>query len=202
MMHAVALDMPAITRSASMPGYSSPAMTPTAESATRSAELTYDDLLLRVRARLVSAARRRWGSDAEDLAHDTLVVLTTKYAHVRRIEEMVPLAVAILRRKGASRWRTIARRGDADAPDLPAELASTDATPEELAERAELVRRLTEAVGHLRGRCREILRLQLLGYRSEEMRLELGARSVGTVDSWKSRCYARLRGLLADRGEV
>ena len=59
-----------------------------------------DETLLSLRERIVAFAASRIGKDvAEDLAQEVLIVLHEKYGHVTRPEELLPLALQIIRFK-------------------------------------------------------------------------------------------------------
>src|SRR4051794_24544113 len=141
-----------------------------------------DEILIRLRERIVAFAASRMGRDvAEDLAQEVLVVLQSKYPDVETLDELLPLSLQILRFKMASFRRKIIRRGErtaVSAEDLqPPDLGPS---PEVWAERQEMLDRLTAAVQRLGERCREIFRLKLLGRTFPEIQHELGAASINT----------------------
>jgi RNA polymerase sigma-70 factor (ECF subfamily) len=172
------------------------------------AVLSRDEVLGRVRARILAAARARLSpADAEDLTQEAMMLLTTKYAHVAAPEELVALGVRIAALKRAALWRKAARRQAAgDTPvavettdgDPFARAASDAPDPEAIARARERLSMFVEAAARLDGRCRELLRLKLQGASFVEIAFELG-RSVNTVYSWDFRCHKRLRALLGDR---
>jgi RNA polymerase sigma factor (sigma-70 family) len=182
-------------------GYSPAAM---ADEAT----LSRDEVLGRVRARVLAAARARLSpADAEDLTQEALILLTTKYAHVTAAEELVALGVRIVALKRTAFWRKAARRqaaGDtpvvADSADGdPLERAPADSPdPEAIARARQRLAIFVEAAARLDGRCREILRRKLQGASFVEIASEL-RRPVNTVYSWDHRCHQRLKRLLGDR---
>jgi RNA polymerase sigma factor (sigma-70 family) len=147
---------------------------------------------------LFAYARRRVESDlvAEDLVQETFVVLTTKYAHVRALEECVPLGITILKMKMAAHLRKVRRRGEDTAVD-PGEVGVPDgeANPEEAALRRQLVERLRAALPRLTGRCRDLARLKLEDRTFPEIAEILSAK-LNTVYSWDHRCMERLRAIL------
>lgn len=173
------------------------------------AALSRDEVLARVRARVLAAARARLSpADAEDLTQEALVLLTTKYAHVAAAEELVALGVRIVALKRTAFWRKAARRqaagdtplGPVDAADGdPLERAPTDEPdPEAIARARQRLAIFVEAAARLDGRCREILRRKLQGASFVEIASEL-RRPVNTVYSWDHRCHQRLKRLLGDR---
>ncbi len=182
-------------------GYSPASMAP-------GVALDRDEVLQRVRARVLAAAAA-WlpRPDAEDVAQETLVLLTTKYAHVAAAEELVALGARIVRLKCLAHWRKAKRRrvlGETPAPaghDVehePFDPESGQPDPEAIAHDRQRFSMLVEAAARLDGRCREILRRKLQGASFVEIAEELG-RPVNTVYSWDDRCSKRLRALLGDR---
>jgi RNA polymerase sigma-70 factor, ECF subfamily len=154
-----------------------------------------DEVLARLRERLVGyAASRNERGWAEDLAQDVLMVLEQKYAEVQRWEELVPLALQILRYKMAGHRRREARRSGQDVGEVS--IADPAPGPEMWAEREELLDRLAKAIPRLGERCREILRMKLLGRSFSEIQDELDAPSIRTVYSWDARCRQKLTELL------
>ena len=154
-----------------------------------------DEILARLRERIVAfAASRIRREAAEDLAQEVFVVLEQKYPQVERLEELVPLSMQILRFKMAGWRRTEVRHGETQ--DMPEATADTAPDPELRAERRELLERLRHAIPKLGERCREILRLKLLGRSFAEIQEAMGAASINTVYTWDARCRRKLLDLL------
>jgi RNA polymerase sigma-70 factor (ECF subfamily) len=153
-----------------------------------------DEVLLKLRERIVSFAASRLERDAaEDLAQDVLIVLHDKYAHVEAMEELVPLAMQIMRFKMVAFRRKLVRRGEMGSisvDDIPLPDRSHDLAAD--VERRELLDRIAGAMSRMGGRCRELFRLKLLGRTYAEIREELGAASINTVYTWDSRCRQEL----------
>ena len=153
-----------------------------------------DEILLRLRERIVAfAASRIAGDAAEDLAQETLMLLHDKYAHVTRLEELFPLSMRIMRFKMVAMRRKSHRRGEAgqvsvDDIQVP-DLAPDPAT---FVERKEMMERMTAAIAKLGTRCREIFRLKLLGRSFTEIQVEMSAASINTVYTWDARCRKQL----------
>ena len=153
-----------------------------------------DEILLRLRERIVAfAASRIAGDAAEDLAQETLMLLHDKYAHVTRLEELFPLSMRIMRFKMVAMRRKSYRRGEAgqvsiDDIQVP-DLAPDPAT---FVERKEMMERMTAAIAKLGTRCREIFRLKLLGRSFAEIQVEMSAASINTVYTWDARCRKQL----------
>lgn len=153
-----------------------------------------DEILLRLRERIVAfAASRIAGDAAEDLAQETLMLLHYKYAHVTRLEELFPLSIQIMRFKMVAMRRKSYRRGEAgqvsvDDIQIP-DLAPDPAT---FVERKEMMERMTAAIAKLGTRCREIFRLKLLGRSFAEIQVEMSAASINTIYTWDARCRKQL----------
>ena len=127
------------------------------------------------------------------------MLLHEKYAHVTRLEELVPLSLQIVRFKILSARRKSQRRGeysqvsvtDIQIPDL-------DANPATYAERRETVERLAVALRQVGERCRELMRLKLQGKTFPEIQKLMGARSINTIYTWDFRCRKHLMELIGD----
>ena len=159
-----------------------------------------NEILAQLRERIVAfAASRIRKESAEDLAQEVFVVLEQKYPQVERLDELVPLAMQILRFKMAAWRRKEVRHGETQ--DLPESLADSGVTPELWAERRQLLDCLEQAIPRLGERCREIFRLKLLGRSFAEIQEELGAASINTVYTWDARCRQKLLDLLGGRWE-
>lgn len=177
-----------------------PALPPAAEAA----PLARAEVLARLRERIVAFAASRYaGAQAEDLAQEVLVLLHTKYGHLERAEDLVPLAFQILRFKLAAARRKAARRGEYDAVDVEAFPPASDAPdPAAVLERKELVTRLMGGIARLGERCRELFRLKLQGRTFAEIQALLGAASLNTVYTWDHRCRKQLLEALGGRWEA
>jgi len=153
-----------------------------------------DEILLKLRERIFAFAASRMERDAaEDLAQETLIVLHDKYPHVEAIEELVPLAMQIMRFKMAAWRRKAVRRGETGSisvDDVP--LPDTAHDLEADLERREMLERLGDAISRMGDRCREIFRLKLLGRTYAEIQEVMGAASINTVYTWDARCRKEL----------
>src|SRR4030088_3850053 len=111
-----------------------------------------DDILRRLRERIVGFATSRLQRDAaEDVAQEVLILLHEKYPHVERLEELLPLALHMVRLKLMARRRKSLRRGEYNqvpVDDLP--LADPGMSPAEAVEQREMRERLIQAIGKLR----------------------------------------------------
>jgi RNA polymerase sigma-70 factor, ECF subfamily len=153
-----------------------------------------DEILLQLRERIFAFAASRMERDAaEDLAQETLIVLHDKYPHVEAIEELVPLAMQIMRFKMVAWRRKAVRRGETGSvsvDDVP--LPDTAHDLEADLERREMLERLGDAISRMGDRCREIFRLKLLGRTYSEIQQVMGAASINTVYTWDARCRKEL----------
>ncbi len=162
------------------------------------------EILARLRERIVAFAASRYaGAQAEDLAQEVLVLLHTKYGHLDRAEDLVPLAFQIVRFKLAALRRKSARRGEYDAVDVDAFPPASDAPdPAAVLERKELLTRLMGGIARMGERCRELFRLKLQGRTFAEIQALLGAASLNTVYTWDHRCRKQLLASLGGRWEA
>jgi RNA polymerase sigma-70 factor, ECF subfamily len=163
-----------------------------------------DEILARLRERIVAFAASRISRDvAEDLSQEVLMVLHDKYPEVNRIEELLPLSLQIMRFKMAGLRRKVQRRGEVGQVSVDEiQLPDLGNNPEMQARREEMLRKLTAAIEKLPPRCKELLRLKLLGRTFAEIQDELDAASINTVYTWDSRCRKHLLDLMGGRWEV
>lgn len=161
------------------------------------------EILELLRERIVSFAASRLSREgAEDVTQDVFIVLEEKYAHLERMEDLLPLSLRIVRLKLMGARRKIARRGEyarISVEDIP--LADPDPLPDEIAERREIVERLKRALPKLGGRCRELLKHKLQGRTFPEIRELMHAGSINTVYTWDLRCRKRLLELMGGSWE-
>lgn len=153
-----------------------------------------EEILQRLRERIVSFAASKLSRDAaEDLAQEVLIVLHEKYAHLNRIEDLLPLSLQIVRFKIWGARRKSQRRGDyrqVSVDEIP--LPDSNPDPAELAERAERLEQLAAALAQLGERCRELFRLKLEGRSFPEIQKRLGVESINTIYTWDFRCRKQL----------
>lgn len=130
------------------------------------------------------------------------MILEAKYGHVTELAELLPLSLQITRFKIAGARRKSIRRGELDqTPIEDLHLPSRSASPEEQAQRQQSIEKLTAAVQKLGERCRELLRLKLLGRSYAEIQEHFGAASINTVYTWDARCRKHLLELMGGRWE-
>ena len=163
-----------------------------------------DEVLAKLRERIVGfAASHGSGDAAEDLAQEVLLVLHEKYAHLDRVEDLLPLSFEIVRFKMMSWRRKAARRGEytqVSVTDIP--LPDLEPNPADQLERREMLERLTRAVAQLGGRCRQLMRLKLQGKSFAEIQQAMGAGSLNTVYTWDFRCRKNLLQLMGGDWEA
>ena len=163
-----------------------------------------EQILLKLRERIVAfAASHLQGDIAEDLAQEVLILLHEKYHHVDRLEELVPLGLQIARFKIMSLRRKSQRHGEYTQVSITdIQLPDLEANPATLVERKLMLERLTQAVGQLGDRCRELLRLKLQGKNFGEIQKRMGAQSINTVYTWDHRCRQQLLDLMGGGWET
>lgn len=162
-----------------------------------------EEILRKLRERIVRfAASRLRGEAAEDLAQEVLVVLYEKYAHVTRLEDLLPLALQIVRFKVLAYRRKALRRGEYTQVSVD-DLQVTDgaADPSIAAERAEMRERLLEGISRMGERCRRMFALKLEGKTFGEIQTIMGAGSINTVYAWDLRCRKHLLELMGGSWE-
>ena len=157
-----------------------------------------EEILAKLRERIVRFAASHLARDAaEDLAQEMLMLLHEKYAHLERLEDLLPLSFQIVRFKIMSQRRKAARRGEysqVSITDIP--LPDLDSNPADYMERKEMLERLARAVGQLGERCRELIRLKLQGKTFAEIQKIMGAGAINTVYTWDHRCRKNLLELM------
>jgi RNA polymerase sigma-70 factor (ECF subfamily) len=157
-----------------------------------------EEILAKLRERIVLFAASHLSRDAaEDLAQEVLMLLHEKYAHLDRVEDLLPLSLQIVRFKIMSLRRKAARRGEysqVSVTDIP--LPDLDANPADRLERKEMLQHLVRAVEQSGDRCRELIRLKLLGKTFAEIQKIMKAHSINTVYTWDLRCRKHLLELM------
>jgi len=130
------------------------------------------------------------------------MLLHEKYAHVERLEELLPLSLQILRFKMMAVHRRAARRGERGSISVDdVQLPDLGSDPGTYMERKEMLDRLRHAMSGLCERCRQLLRLKLEGKSFAEIQKHMGARSINTVYTWDFRCRKELLDLLGGSWE-
>jgi RNA polymerase sigma-70 factor (ECF subfamily) len=162
-----------------------------------------DEILLSLRERIVAFAASRIGKDvAEDLAQEVLIVLHEKYGHVTRPEELLPLALQIIRFKMMAQRRKSVRRGEYTSVSITdIQLPDLDSDPGDLVERKQRLEKLTKAIAQLGDRCRQILRLKLEGRSFAEIQKIMDVASINTIYTWDFRCRKNLLELMGGSWE-
>jgi RNA polymerase sigma-70 factor (ECF subfamily) len=162
-----------------------------------------DETLLSLRERIVAFAASRIGKDvAEDLAQEVLIVLHEKYGHVTCPEELLPLALQIIRFKMMALRRKSVRRGEYTQVSITdIQLPDLDSDPADYLHRKQMLEKLTRAIGQLGERCRQILRLKLEGKSFAEIQKLMGVASINTIYTWDFRCRKNLLELMGGSWE-
>jgi RNA polymerase sigma-70 factor, ECF subfamily len=157
-----------------------------------------EEVLAQLRERIVRfAASHIAGEAAEDVAQEVLMLLVEKYTHLERPEDLLPVALQIVRFKVMSLRRKAARHGEYSQVSVTdIQLPDLGDSPLGALERKEMLGRLNQAVGQLGERCRELLRLKLRGKSFPEIQKIMGAGSLNTVYTWDHRCRKNLLELM------
>lgn len=163
-----------------------------------------DDILSLLRERIVLFAASHLSRDvAEDLAQEVLMLLHEKYAHLDRLEDLLPLSLQIVRFKIMSLRRKAVRHGEytqVSVTDIP--LPDLASSPADYVERKEMLERLSHAMTRLGDRCRELMRLKLEGKTFPEIQKILGVAAINTVYTWDHRCRKHLLELMGGDWEA
>ena len=175
---------------------------PTGSSA-KAVEASRDEILRKLRERIVAFAASRLQRDAaEDLAQEVLIVLHEKYSHLDRLEDLLPLSLQIMRFKIMALRRKAHRRGEYNqVPSDELQVPDGGADPLSSADRRETRERLIQAVSQMGERCRKLLALKLDGKSFAEIQAILGAGSINTVYTWDLRCRKHLQELMGAHWE-
>ena len=148
-----------------------------------------DELYKNVHARILRWATSKVGvTRAADLAQDVMLELTRKYSRLDDPEDLVPVAVQILKYKtwGENRRRS-RRKEDQQVQVENVLLEYKGPSPEQWTIDRQVRRLLPEAVRRLSKACRELIGLQLEGRSLKEIIDHFGVPS-GTVYARSSRC--------------
>jgi RNA polymerase sigma-70 factor (ECF subfamily) len=153
-----------------------------------------EDILRKLRERIVGFAASRMQRDAaEDLAQEVLILLHEKYKHLDRLEDLLPLSLKIVRFKMLAYRRKAQRHGEytqVSVDDIHAPDGHADALT--AMEQRQTREQLIAAVGALGERCRKLLALKLEGKSFAEIQTVLGAASINTIYTWDFRCRQQL----------
>ncbi len=120
-------------------------------------------------------------------------MLQEKYAHLERLEDLLPLSLQILRFKMMGARRKVVRRGEntqSAVDDVP--LADPAPSPERIAGQRMMVERLRSELAKLGERCRDLMKYKLQGKTFPEIQKLMGAASINTIYTWDSRCRKEL----------
>lgn len=99
--------------------------------------------------------------------------------------------------------RKAVRRGEytqVSITDIP--LPDLDANPADSLERKEMLQRLEHSISQLGDRCRQLIRLKLMGKTFPEIQTIMGAGALNTVYTWDHRCRKNLLDLMGGAWEV
>src|SRR5580658_8701382 len=144
-----------------------------------------------VRVRIVGfATYLGCGSDSEDIAQETLLVLHSRYAEVEDRGEMLKLATRICANL-AMNWRR-RKSNSARTMEVPEAMADpVGRSPESAVIERQLQELLVKAIHESDERCKELLRLRMGGAKTKDIAAQTGAKP-GAVDTAYFRCLQRL----------
>jgi len=131
------------------------------------------------------------------------MLLHEKYAHLDRVEDLLPLSLQIVRFKIMSLRRKTARRGEysqVSVTDIP--LPDLDSDPADRLERKEMLEQLARAMEQSGERCRELIRLKLQGKTFPEIQKLMDVKSINTIYTWDFRCRKHLLELMGGDWEA
>ena len=130
-----------------------------------------------------------------------MIALRTRDYDLENPEQLVALAITMVRRKTARHWRRMQRQkrmdGASDSQNLAVVMASLCDSREDPAEEAQFTDLIERLCDELDETERRMLDLRLQGYTSPEVAAELGMHAVAIRVRW-----TRLRKRLQERGVV
>ncbi|MBN1782546.1 RNA polymerase sigma factor [bacterium] len=137
----------------------------------------------------------------EDLVHETLTVIHSKYKTMTFEKGILPWAYGILERKLKGHWRKMASRQELeDAHKETIQKLHIHEEPADiLCEKRELVEVVRNALGRLSPSEREILGLKFQGFSGEEIQNRLGLKR-SAMDVRVYRATQKLKKILIQEG--
>jgi RNA polymerase sigma-70 factor (ECF subfamily) len=178
-------------------------MEPVAAKSADQASSSREEILRKLRERIVGFAASRMQRDAaEDLAQEVLILLHEKYGHLDRLEDLLPLSLKIIRFKMLAYRRKARRHGEyaqlsVDEIQIPD--GNTDAPT--AIEQRETREQLMAAIALMGERCRKLLALKLEGKSFAEIQIVFGVKSINTIYTWDFRCRQSLMESMDGAGE-
>ncbi|HLK63072.1 MAG TPA: sigma-70 family RNA polymerase sigma factor [Bryobacteraceae bacterium] len=152
---------------------------------------TRDEILSRLRRRLVSTLRPRFREKAEDIAHDTVAVLLEKYPNVEDEVQLLKLLYTIKRFVSLGAARKPAEDQFPEAFDSPDQRLGAE---QELTEN-DKVDALESAIGQLGERCKRLFRYRLKEMETPEIATHLNV-TINNLYQIEMRCTERLRAIM------
>jgi RNA polymerase sigma-70 factor (ECF subfamily) len=171
-----------------------PAKSPPSAQSLDQAPSARDEILRKLRERIVAFAASRIQRDAaEDLAQEVMILLHQKYRHVDRLEDLLPLSLKIVRFKMLAYRRKARRHGEfSQVPMDEVQISDNGIDALTAMEQSEMREQLLAAVGALGERCRKLMALKLEGKTFAEIQKTLGVGSINTIYTWDFRCRQQL----------
>jgi DNA-directed RNA polymerase specialized sigma24 family protein len=164
--------------------------------------VTRDEIFTLLRERIIRFIQSRMGPEvaleAEDLAHDAIVLIEEKYPDVAPLEDLVRLGIRIVlyiqSDRNRRKWRIAGNIDDFEPVD-PGQRA------DKMLEMEQLASQLAEAIKHLNLECRKLIGFRLSGMSTAEIRLKFPQLPPQTIDVRIHRCYNGLRKLMGQPKE-
>ena len=177
-------------------------MEPIAARSLDQAPIAREEILRKLRERIVGFAASRMQRDAaEDLAQEVLILLHEKYGHLDRLEDLLPLSLKIIRFKMLAYRRKARRHGEYTQLSVD-EIQIPDGRRYSTAlEQREMRERLMAAIAAMGERCRKLLALKLEGKSFAEIQIVFGVNSINTIYTWDFRCRQSLMESMDAAGE-
>jgi RNA polymerase sigma factor (sigma-70 family) len=150
-----------------------------------------DDIFQTIRARVCGLATYLGcGGEAEDIAHETLIVVFEKYRgnspeELLKISSKICVNIVFNRR----------RRTDRRSSQLSDSIRDSNLSPEQLTAKAELAQALINTIEKLNPKEKALLRLEFQEAGTDEICSQLGI-DRDTLYSRRNRCYKHLRTIL------
>jgi RNA polymerase sigma factor (sigma-70 family) len=147
-----------------------------------------DDIFQTIRARVCGLATYLGcGGEAEDIAHETLIIVLEKYRGISP-EELLKISSKICVNVVLN-WR---RRADRRSSQLSDSIRDFGIDPEQLTANTELAQALIDTIKQLNPNDKALLRLELQEAKTDDICSQLGI-DRETLYSRRNRCYKHLR---------
>ncbi len=136
---------------------------------------------------------------AEDLAHQTFILISEKYPGLDSLADLVPLAIRIMQFKIMDMVGSLRHNKDrtkTDPVDLP--LPDPGPSPYDQLENREMIALMVATYKYLDPKCRRLMSLRYEGKSTKEIQAVMGISNQTTANVQVFRCYRRWRALMAN----